>query len=396
MVFVAILAGLVSLFYKPALGTSGVSSFDSNGKYLAAKNGVRGQKDWSPQGFGSGEYLESIPKIKAGAVLNLETGEVLWSLNLKERIAPASLSKLATAATAFDIAPLSQVVSVTDDAADQIPTKLGLRQGERLTLEEALKAAILTSANDATEAIAESIGSDLGGGTSTFMNLVNLKLSKIGAGESHFETATGLDNANHYSTVYDLSIIAHDIFKNYPFIKEVASQKYFRLNPDNNHRLIDLPNWNALLGTYPGVNGLKIGYTENAGHVTIVTAQREGKNLMAIVIGASTLENREIGAATLLNYGFSQYGIDPYPVENLNLVDRFEDWRRQLSQRRETEDREIVARVQEAQSTIDDKGKDLAKKPQSPVLETQKVEQISQDVQTIAANLVENKDQLLK
>lgn len=336
-----ILFVFASFSYKTILGVQDLSSFDSNEKYLAAKNKIKGQNDWSPQGFGSGEYLESIGKIKAGAVLNLETGEVVWSLNLKEKIAPASLSKLATASTAADIAPLTALLTVTEDAANQIPTKLGLKKGERLTLEEALKAAILTSANDATQTIAESLGANLGGDTSMFMGLVNFKLEKIGAGSSHFETPTGLDSPNHYSTIFDLSIIAHDIWKNYPFIKDVASSDYFRLQPNENHGLIDLPNWNALLGTYPGVNGLKIGYTENAGHATIVTAEREGKNLMAIIVGANSLENREIAAATLLNYGFSQYQIDPYPVENLNFVDRFEDWRRQLSQ--ETEDADITA-----------------------------------------------------
>lgn len=287
--------------------------------------------DWKPVGYGSGQYLETIPKIRAGAVIDLVSGEVIWSMNLKERVAPASLAKVATVMTALDIADTSEIIKISDDAASQIPTKLGLVEGEKLTLEEAVAAAILTSANDATEAIADSLGEEFGGDSATFMELVNKKLAAIGAMDSHFETATGLDSDGHYSTVYDLALIAHEV-KNYELIAEVASLGYKKLPPDGNHRLIDLPNWNALLGTYPGVNGLKIGYTEAAGHVTMVTAEREDKKLVAIVIGAKSLEEREIAAATLLNYGFEKKGLEAYPIASLDLVSRFEDWRRQLSQ----------------------------------------------------------------
>lgn len=296
----------------------------------SARNKVGGKDSWKPKGWGSGEYIGALPIIKAGAVVDIESGEVLWSMNLKEKIAPASLTKLATVLTALDIASSSDIIQVSDEAASQIPTKLGLSQGDKLTLYEAIAGAILTSANDATEAIADDIGHEIGNGTVSFMDLVNTKLARIGAVDSHFETATGLDSTNHYSTVYDLAIIAHAARENMQ-ISEIASKDYLRLEANFNHKLIDLPNWNALLGTYPGVDGLKIGYTEAAGHATIVTAKRDGKSLAAIVVGASSVEDREIGAATLLNFGFSKYGIEAYPVSKLDLVKRFEDWRRQLS-----------------------------------------------------------------
>ena len=298
--------------------------------YNEAISKISGKSDWKPNGWGSGEYLTTIPKIKAGAVVDLDSGEVFWSMNLVEKIAPASLSKLATVMTALDIAPPDKTLQISAEAAGQIPTKLGLAAGEKLTLEEAISASILTSANDATEAISDSLGKEIGVGTSTFMELVNKKLAKIGASDSHFETSTGLDSDNHWSTVYDLAIIAHEA-RRYDLIREVASLSYKKLPANTNHRLIDLPNWNALLGTYPGVDGLKIGYTEEAGHATVVTASREGENLVAIVIGAKSLEEREEAAATLLNYGFEKKGIEAYPVSDLNLTARFEDWRRQLT-----------------------------------------------------------------
>jgi D-alanyl-D-alanine carboxypeptidase len=308
------------------------SPIEKKSSYFDAVSRLKGADSWKPEGYGSGEYLETIPIIKAGAVLDLESGDVVWSMNLKERIVPASLTKVATVMTALDVAPLEKILTVSDEASGQIPTKLGLKTGEKLTLNEAISATILTSANDAAETISDSLGQEFGEGTATFMELVNKKVAKIGALDTHFETSTGLDSDNHYSTVYDLAIIGHEARKSYPFLKEVGALSYKKIDANSDHRMFDLPNWNALLGTYPGVDGLKIGFTEKAGHSTMVSAQREGKNLLAIVIGARSLEDREIAAATLLNYGFSKYGIAEYPVDNLNLVGRFEDWRRQLTQ----------------------------------------------------------------
>ncbi|MBI4037712.1 D-alanyl-D-alanine carboxypeptidase [Candidatus Curtissbacteria bacterium] len=299
--------------------------------FFDAKKKLTGNDYWQPQGAGSSENVENLPQIRAGAVIDEDSGKVLWSSNLNEKIAPASLSKLATVITALDLASENELLVVSKNASEQIPTKLGLREKERLTLSEAIAGAILTSANDATEVIADDLGKRAGSGTTTFMQLVNEKLKKIGAANTRLETATGLDSVNHYSTVYDLAIIANDAKTNYPLIAKIAASEYLRLDANANHKLFDLPNWNALLGTYPGVDGLKIGYTEEAGHATIVTASREGKNLMAIVVGANSIEDREIAAAALLNYGFSGLGIEPYPVENIDLVKRFEDWRRQLS-----------------------------------------------------------------
>lgn len=308
------------------------NSASKKANYNKALSKIAGSSEWKPQGWGSGEYLTTIPKIKAGAVIDLDSGEVLWSMNLKDKIVPASLSKVATVMSALDIAPENKLLDVSQEAAGQIPTKLGLRSGEKLTLEEAVAAAILTSANDATETIADSLGREIGSGTETFMELVNKKLEMLGAVDSHFVTSTGLDDDNHYSTVYDLAIIGREALTGYPLIKEVAALDYKKLPASGNHRLFDLPNWNALLGTYPGVDGLKIGFTEKAGHATMVSASRGGKRMLAVVIGAKSLEEREIAAATLLNYGFAKSGIVGYPIASLDLVGRFEDWRRQLSQ----------------------------------------------------------------
>lgn len=304
---------------------------DKRREFFDAKRKITGNTDWKPKGNGNNSFIENLPDIRAGAIIDEKTAEVLWSKNINYKIAPASLSKIATVMTALDIATEGEVLEVSQNASEQIPTKLGLTKLEKLTVGEAVAGAILTSANDATEALSDALGKQIGMGTPTFMRLVNEKMIKIGAENTHLETATGLDSQNHFSTVYDLAIIANFAKENYPLIAKLAASDYIRLDANANHKLFDLPNWNALLGMYPGVNGLKIGYTESAGHATIVTASRDGMNLMAIVVGASSIEDREIAAATLLNYGFSQKGIGPYPLENLDFVKRFEDWRRQLS-----------------------------------------------------------------
>lgn len=308
-----------------------VSPQKRNENLIVAQNKIKGG-EWKIVGIGNGQDIADLPKIKAGAVINVEDGKVLWSKNIEQKISPASLSKLATSMVALDLEKLDKQIEVSKEASEQTPTKLGLKTGEKLRLDEAISATILTSANDAAETIASSIGKSIGGnGTDDFMDLVNIKLERLGAKNSHFTTATGLDEEQHFSTVADLAIIGREAYKNYPYISEVAAQTFKRLEPNSSHKVFDLPNWNALLGTYPGVNGLKIGYTENSGHSTLVTANQGGVNLMAIVIGANSIENREIAAASLLNYGFSNYGIDPFPLSQLDLIKRFEDWRRQLS-----------------------------------------------------------------
>ncbi len=307
------------------------TAVDKKIRTLAAESKIRPDKQWVPSARGSSESVEGLPTINAGAVIDFNTGNVFWSKNLKAKVAPASLAKLVVVMTALDLENQNKEIVVSQEAANLIPTKLGLKSGEILTLDEAVAAAILTSANDATEAIADSLGEEFGGGSQDFMKLVNMKLAKIGAYDSHFTNATGLDDAGSFSTVYDLAIIAHGAKTNYPLIAKTAASDYRRLDANANHKLFDLPNWNALLGTYPGVDGLKIGYTEAAGHVTIVTANRNGHELMAIIIGAKSLEDREIAAATLLNYGFNKYGIEAFPIDSLDLVKRYEDWHRQLS-----------------------------------------------------------------
>jgi len=309
-----------------------VSPIGQKVSFMEAEKKLGGNSDWKPVGWGSGEYLKTIPIIGAGAVVDMDSGRVIWSMNLNARIAPASLSKLATTMTALDIADPEKKLMVSEDAARQIPTKLGLKTGDKLTLSEAIYASLMTSANDAAETISDALGKEIGSGTSSFEELVNVKLAKLGAVDSHFVTSTGLDSENHYSTVFDLAIIAHSAKVDYPLISDAAGTSYKKLNENSDHKVFDLPNWNALLGIYPGVNGLKIGYTEDSGHSTIVTSSRDNKNLMAIVIGEKSLEDREIAAATLLNYGFEKSGISGYPVASLDLTARFADWHRQLTQ----------------------------------------------------------------
>lgn len=318
-----------AIYESPIPDSLKLSTYD----YKMAKDlaMLKGDNNWKPVGYGDGQWLTDLPKINAGAVMDFDSGKVIWSMNLKSKIAPASLTKLATVMTALDLESSDKVINVSENASNQVPTIIGLKQNEKITIEEAVAASIMTSANDAAQAIADSVGNDLGG-SKNFMALVNEKSKKIGVENTNFTNATGLDDQNHYSTVYDLALLAHFAKSNYPLIANLATQDYKRLGANANHKQYDLPNWNALLGTYPGVDGLKIGYTENAGYVTIVTANQDGHKIMAIVVGADSIENREKAAAVLLNKGFTQEGAIAYPIDNLDLLKKFEDWRRELTQ----------------------------------------------------------------
>src|SRR5579872_1090048 len=127
-------------FQKPhTVSSNQFSNFDEKrALYNRAVASIKSGSGWKPVGWGSGDYITTIPTIKAGAVIDLDNGNVIWSMNLKQKTATASLSKLATVMTALDIYSPDKVLTVSEDASEQIPTKLGLTPGEKLTLSEAI------------------------------------------------------------------------------------------------------------------------------------------------------------------------------------------------------------------------------------------------------------------
>ena len=268
-----------------------------------------------------------LAALKAYLVVNADSGEVYSARNVNEKIPPASLTKLVTAMVALDIATSSAKLTASQKAASQEPTILGVKPGETFTLEELIKAMIATSGNDAATIVGEETLRPFSGNEEVFVSLMNKKAELLGLGNTNFTNTQGFDDENQYTNAYDLARIARYAYKNYLPIRTAAASRYAALEETERHGFYHLPNWNALLTTYPGVDGLKIGFTEKAGHLTIVTATRKYISLIVIVVGAGSIVERDLAAAALLNYGFQKEGIKGVKVDESLIKPRLDEWR---------------------------------------------------------------------
>jgi D-alanyl-D-alanine carboxypeptidase len=228
-----------------------------------------------------------------------------------------------TAVVALDLANPDEEFTVTEKAAKVIPTKIGVVVGQKMTLRELLHAALLTSANDAVQVIEDGI--DAKYGEPVFVRAMNEKAQFLKLTESHFMNPQGFDNAEHYSSAHDLAVLTHYAMQ-YPLISEIVKKDYEYLPADQNHKQFDLPNWQGLLGVYPGAEGVKIGNTDSALHTTVVLSQREGKTILAVVLGANNGLDRDLKAAELLDYGFGKYNIKPANITTEQLQAKYQTW----------------------------------------------------------------------
>ncbi|HBT20494.1 MAG TPA: D-alanyl-D-alanine carboxypeptidase [Peptococcaceae bacterium] len=250
-----------------------------------------------------GEDARSLDIYAEGAVLmDAESGRVLWAKNPHKRLYPASTTKILTAVLAIEKGKLDSTVVVSREAAETEGSAIWLKEGERLTLEDLLYAVLLSSANDAAEAVAEHIG----GTQENFVRMMNEKAKAIGARDSHFENPHGLHEESHYTTAYDLALIARYAMTNSTFEKIVATEK--KIIPWEGHdwsRL--LINKNNLIRNpklFPGADGIKNGYTKAAGNCLVASATRNGMRLIAVVLNAPNATGEVI---KLLDYGFKNF-----------------------------------------------------------------------------------------
>lgn len=260
------------------------------------------------------------------ALMDFNTGEMLMSKNSEEKLPIASLTKLMTAVVALDLAFVTETFIVSPAAAQEVPTNIGINAGEKMTLEELLNAMLLTSANDAAEVLREGI--DQKYGSTVFIKAMNDKAKFIGLKNTHFTNPQGFDNPSHYSSADDLAVLSHYAIKNYPSIAKIVQKDYEFIPANSNHSQFDLYNWNGLLGVYPDVLGIKIGNTDNAGYTTAVLSNRGGKKLLAVVLGAGGILQRDEWAAELLDLGYQRtIGLDPVNVTEEQLQAKYATWK---------------------------------------------------------------------
>ncbi len=236
------------------------------------------------------------PELTAEAwiVVDAESGSAFAEFNADEARPMASVTKLMTALVVRDHADLETRVRISMTAADVGEAEIGLVGGEVWSVRDLLAAVLVRSGNDAAYALAEHVGGDLAG----FAELMNEKAVELGLENSRFVNPHGLDSDEHYTSARDLSVIGAAVLDD-PVLAQLTRTRIVRFKPapTGNDRIAG--NTNLLLGRYPGVVGLKTGYTGKAGRVLVSAAESEGRTLVTVVMGS---ENHFDDTAALLDY----------------------------------------------------------------------------------------------
>ncbi len=235
----------------------------------------------------------------AAILVDANTGEVLYAKNADSPRYPASITKIMTLYLTFEALAsgklsLSDTVTVSAHAAAQAPTKLGLPVGHTITVDEAIRAIALKSANDMAVALAEK----LGGSEARFTTLMTLRAQELGMTNSHFVNASGLPDSRQLSSARDIAILSRSIMRDFPQYYSYFGQRTFT------YRGEVIKNHNHLLDSMPGVDGLKTGYTYASGFNLAASAVQEGRRLIAVVMGGSSTATRDNNVQDLLQTGF--------------------------------------------------------------------------------------------
>ena len=263
---------------------------------------------WKPN---MGKVIESSakkPEITASGAISydLASGQLLYQKNAKAKLPMASLSKIMTAIIALENEPINKVFTVDRFAAEIGENTMGLSEGEKLTLEELLYGLILHSGNDAAETLSQ--GSRFGRGN--FIYLMNKKAEDLGLTDTHFTNPTGLEgDGSQYSTAYDLLVMARYALLNPIFAKVVSTVEY-EIPYSSNHKYLYLFNETNLLTSYPGVRGVKTGYTFEAGLCLVTYLQYEGHKIIAVLLNS---QSRREEMKELLDYSLKTIGVKPPP-----------------------------------------------------------------------------------
>ena len=240
------------------------------------------------------------PPVEARAVLvaNGATGEVLYSRNASRPLPPASITKLMTALVAVERAKPQATVAISPVATAVGESSVALRAGERMPLRDLLTAALVQSANDAAYAIAAHVGR---GNVAAFIRLMNAKARGLGLTETRFVRPDGLDTPGHYSSARDVLALARAVMQK-PLLRRLVRLRSARIAGGR-----VLFSWNDLLGSFPGLVGVKTGHTAAAGWCQVALARRDGVPIYAVILGSPGRTQRNRDLRKLLEWGLAQY-----------------------------------------------------------------------------------------
>lgn len=243
---------------------------------------------------------------RAALLMEKTTGRILFAQNEHEKLEPASVTKIMTlllTMDAIDSGALAydDVVTVSANAAGMGGSQVWLAEGEQITVEELLKCVCVSSGNDAAVALAEKVA----GVTELFVEQMNNRARGLGMDDTHFVNPTGLTAEGHVTSAHDIALMSRELLTKHPDIRSFTTIWTDSIR----NGTFDLANTNKLIRRYDGATGLKTGYTASAGYCISATAEREGMELIAVVMKGETADKRNADAKALLNYGFSAYAL---------------------------------------------------------------------------------------
>ncbi len=255
---------------------------------------------------------ENIPIInsRSAIVIDRTSETVLYEKNAYDKRKMASTTKILTAIVVLENANLKDVVEVSKKAGGTGGSRLGLKEKDRITVNDLLYGLLLRSGNDSAVALAEHVGGSISG----FSNLMNEKVKELGLKNSHFVTPHGLDEDEHYTTAYELALITDYALKNEKFANIVNTKDttiYI------NGQAKNITNTNELLGNLNGVNGVKTGFTNGAGRCLVTSVTRNGHQIICVVLGADTKKYRTQDSIKLIEFAFKNY-------EYVNIKEKIE------------------------------------------------------------------------
>lgn len=238
---------------------------------------------------------------KNAILIERKCKRVLYEKNAYERVPNASTTKMLTAIVVVENCDINEIVEIGQNAINVIGSKVRFRKGDKVTVNDLLNGMLLCSGNDAAVALAEHVA----GSVDAFCEKMNEKAKEIGAYDTHFVTPHGLDEEEHYSTAYDLALIA-DYALNIPYLAKIFAKKTEMILINGMPR--EIHTTNEMLHVYGNADGVKTGFTNNAGRCLVTSATNEnGWQLICVVLGCDTKNFRTQDSKKLLDYGFENF-----------------------------------------------------------------------------------------
>ena len=258
---------------------------------------------------------------KSALLMDVATGTILYEKNAHEALAPASVTKVMTMLLIMEAIDSGKIgwedmVTASESSAAKGGSQIYLKVGETMSVSDMVKSIAVSSANDCACAMAE----HLAGSEAAFVDLMNARAKELGMNDTNFVNCTGLDDdpeaANHKTSAHDIAIMSRELLKNHPDIK-----KFTTIWMDTvRNGAFGLSNTNKLVRFYSGATGLKTGFTSGAGYCLSASAEREGMELIAVVMGCSTSQKRTAACKAMLDYGFANFAlVDPKPEQGLSV-----------------------------------------------------------------------------